>query len=447
MGRKSHTRALSVWMNGEKVGRWSFGPAAVQEFLYEASWLRSERARPISLSMPLRPGTEPYRAGVSEYFENLLPDNDDIRRRMQQRFGAESARPFDLLTATGRDCVGAIQIVPEDEQPPDVRQITGYPIEHDQVADVLRATLGTGFGHQGMDDNSAFRLSLAGAQEKTALLWHEEKWHIPTGATPTTHLIKLPIGHLADGLDLATSVENEWLCAHILEAYGIAAAACSIQVFGEFKTLVVERFDRKLSADGRWWLRLPQEDLCQANGLPSVKKYENDGGPGILKTMDLLLGSSEAESDRRDFMKRQVIFWLLAAIDGHAKNFSIFLQPGGRFQLTPSYDVLSAHPMLGHGRGLLPPQKITMAMALEGKSRHYEWSRIKARHWLATAKMAGFAGMHGLLAAVIEDTPRVLGAVKQQLPRNFPAKIASAIFSGIKTAADALNTELKEVKK
>lgn len=442
MGRRSHTRALAIWMNGEKVGRWTFTTGGVQEFLYAEDWSGSAHARPISLSLPLRPGDEPYRAGVAEYFENLLPDNEDIRRRMQERFGAESGRAFDLLTAVGRDCVGAIQIVPEDTEPPKVTQITAKPVNEAEIAQILRATLRPGIGLQQGDDEGAFRLSLAGAQEKTALLWHEGHWAVPTGATPTTHLVKLAIGKLPDGLDLATSVENEWLCAQILEKFGVATAKCRIETFEEFKTLVVERFDRRLSDDGKWWIRLPQEDLCQAHGLPPSKKYENHGGPGIVKIMELLLNSNSAEADRRDFMKRQLIFWLLAAIDGHAKNFSLFLQAGGRFNLTPSYDVLSAHPMLGHGRGLLPPQKITMAMALEGNNRHYKWNSIRARHWIETARLAGFSEMNPLMREVIDQTSGVAGAVRQHLPKGFPEHVAQTILDGMQSAAGSLQEEL-----
>lgn len=442
MGRRTHTRVLAVWMNGELVGRWTLGAGGAQKFAYADTWLASEFARPISLSLPLRPGAEPYRAGVAEYFENLLPDNDEIRRRMQQRLGAESTRAFDLLESAGRDCVGAIQLVPEGTEPPDVRQITGQRVDRPQVAEVLRATLGTGFGRQGAEDDKAFRLSLAGAQEKTALLLQEKTWMIPTGATPTSHILKLPIGHLAEGLDLSTSVENEWLCAQILREFGTAAAHCQIETFGDFKTLVVERFDRKLSDNGKWWLRLPQEDLCQAHGLSPSKKYEHDGGPGVVKIMTLLLGSREAEKDRRDFMKRQLIFWLLAAIDGHAKNFSVFLLPGGRFQLTPSYDVLSAHPMLGHGKGLLPPQRIKLAMAIEGNNRHYHWNGIRARHWRETARRCGLPGIDELMEEVVAQATGVAVAIERQMPKGFPARVAATILGGMTQAARDLGQEL-----
>ena len=119
MGRPSKSRVLSVWMNGERVGDWRRSGGR-QEFLYAESWLASSAARPISLSLPLRPSQEPYRDGVEEFFDNLLPDNRQIRERIQRRFHAGSTGAFDLLTEIGRDCVGALQLMPEGQAPMNV---------------------------------------------------------------------------------------------------------------------------------------------------------------------------------------------------------------------------------------------------------------------------------------------------------------------------------------
>jgi serine/threonine-protein kinase HipA len=215
-----------------------------------------------------------------------------------------------------------------------------------------------------------------------------------------------------------------------------------MQSFGEFKTLVVERFDRKLSEDGKWYVRLPQEDLCQATATPPALKYESDGGPGIAAAMDLLLGSERAEDDRRDFLRTQVVFWMLAAIDGHAKNFSIFLLPGGAYRLTPRYDILSAHPTLGHGRGKLAPEKIRMAMAVAGKNRHYRWKEIGVRHWIETAKRHGLARMSEIVTEMVERTPSVVAHVRDGLPTGFRADIADAIIGGVAAAAKSLSLQL-----
>ena len=175
----------------------------------------------------------------------------------------------------------------------------------------------------GQDD---FRISVAGAQEKTALLRMGEQWCIPQGATPTTHIIKLPIGEIKQPnatLDLRESVDNEYLCLALARELGLAVPEAEIITTPRIRALAVTRFDRRWAQEGRVLLRLPQEDLCQAFGLPSAMKYESDGGPGIAAIMTFLLGSSEALKDRYDFMKFMVFQWLTGATDGHAKNFSI----------------------------------------------------------------------------------------------------------------------------
>ncbi|VDR27347.1 Serine/threonine-protein kinase HipA [Raoultella terrigena] len=177
----------------------------------------------------------------------------------------------------------------------------------------------------------------------------DDRWCIPTATTPTTHIIKLPIGEIRQPdavLDLSESVDNEYLCLALAQALGFAVPEAEIITTRSIRALAVERFDRRWAQENTRLLRLPQEDLCQAFGIPSSMKYESDGGPGIASIMAFLLGSSEALKDRDDFMKFIVFQWLIGATDGHAKNFSIFLQPGGSYRLTPFYDIISAFPLL-----------------------------------------------------------------------------------------------------
>ena len=436
MARPSTRRSLAIWMNGERVGRWSMQPGKPDELAYSPDWLASEGARPISLSMPLRP--TPYQGDVvAAYFDNLLPDNRRVRERLQRRFGARSPGSFDLLAEIGRDCIGAIQILPDDAPLADVKTIASEAISSGQIEDLLSSMLTTPIGRGDTDDD--FRISLAGAQEKTALLRLGEQWRRPKGATPSTHILKLPIGTGGGGIDLSTSVENEWLCAQILKAYGIPVADCSIERFGEQKVLVVERFDRKRAADGSWIVRLPQEDFCQAFGVPSDRKYEAEGGPGIRAIMKMLLGSSQAERDRTDFLKTQMLFWMLCAIDGHAKNFSVFLEAGGGYRLTPRYDVLSAFPVLGKSRGKIPPNKAKMAMAVESKNRHYLWQTIQPRHWEETARRCGMGAAYPRLRdELIEQTGPAISAVTEVIPKEFPSAVADSILESLRITRDTL---------
>lgn len=436
MGRKSKRRTLSVRMNGELIGWWSILFQGVHQFRYSESWLTSPLRRPLSLSMPLNPATEVYRGGIVEfYFENLLPNNMDIRRRLQYRFGTSGTGAFNLLKEIGHDCVGAVQLLPEDESSPSVKQIDGDPLSEAEIAEILRTIGSPRFFSLRSND---FRISLAGAQEKTAFLLHNDSWQVPHGTTPTTHIFKLPLGAIGRGqIDLSTSVENEWLCMKILEAYGVRCAATEMSQFEEQKVLIVERFDRRRSSDASWWMRLPQEDMCQALGFSPDMKYESDGGPGILKIMKLLLASRTSAADRKHFFKTQILFWMLAAIDGHAKNFSIFIEPEGRFSLTPVYDVLSAYPVMGRGPGKYTVEKMRMAMAVHGKNRHYRWNNIVPRHWIHTAEAAGLdtSVAEDLLADLAKKTPKVIDTVSGRLPEQFPVEVAEPIFKGLAAAA------------
>lgn len=435
-GRPSLSKALSVWMNGERVGTWTTSQRGTDSFTYDRSWLASAHRRPLSLSLPLSREDKPFRGSVvSAYFENLLPDSAAIRKRLASRFGV-TTQPFALLEAIGRDCVGAVQLLPADAPAPNVRQIRATAIDEAGVAALLDRVISTTLP---LDDDDELRISLAGAQEKAALLWHENRWCVAHGPTPTTHILKLPLGRVgAVQADFSTSVENEWLCTRLLDAFGLPVAQCSIAHFGRHKVLVVERFDRRWFPE--WCARLPQEDFCQVFGVPPELKYEPDGGPGMADILTQLRGSEQFELDRRQFLKAQLLFWLLAAPDGHAKNFSIHLEEDGRFRLTPLYDVMSAWPVLGKGPNLFNPRKLKLAMAVDGKNRHYLVSEIQRRHWNEVAKRNALGhDFEPTIAEVLAAVPNAIAKVGAELPMGFPAKVSDPIFQGLMRQAELLD--------
>jgi len=422
--------SLFIYMNGYEVGEYIQRRSGAQEFIYHDFWLEHRSAIPLSLSLPL---TDKTHKGdiVYNYFDNLLPDSLDIRRRIQGKFGEKTSKPFDLLSCIGRDCVGAIQLLSEQAEV-DVKRIEGTPLDENKIANELRNYKTLPLGMSG-DQN--FRISLAGAQEKTALLLHNGKWHRPTGATPTTHIFKLPIGRIEHaGIDLSDSVENEWLCLEILRSFGLPVPAVSIEQFEDIKVLVVERFDRELAEDKSWIIRHPVEDMCQANGIAPALKYESDGGPGISPIMELLKSSLRPEDDRKQFMKTVFLFWLLGAIDGHAKNFSIFLKQGGRFELTPVYDVISAYPLAAKRQ--IETRKMNMAMALNGKNKHYAWHEIMPRHWFDESKKVDFPAseMNTIIEQTLDRIEAVIADVTSRLPAEFPDDIAGPVFDGTRKA-------------
>ena len=342
MARKRSHAPLRVLLNNHLVGRLAKEPGGGIVFRYAESWLARDRGIPVSLSLPLR--YDAYSgAPVSAFFENLLPDSEALRRRVAEKVGADGTDSYSLLSRIGRDCVGALQFMPEgDDVAGDTTKIEGQPVSDREIEKMLNNLAQAPLG---LDQDQDFRISVAGAQEKTALLFHQGKWWKPHGTTPTTHLFKTTLGKLPNGLGLSNSVENEFYCLKLMAAFGLPVNAVKMLRFGKTQALVIERFDRTWTPDGRL-LRIPQEDCCQALSIAPARKYQSEGGPGMVDILTLLKGSDTPAEDQKTFLKAQILFWLMGATDGHAKNFSLFLGPAGRFYLTPIYDVLTAQPSL-----------------------------------------------------------------------------------------------------
>ena len=427
MGRHRAYAPLHVLINNRRVGRLEKASSGAIEFRYDQTWLDWEPAFPVSLSLPLR--KSPYRgAHVAAVFENLLPDNTDVRRIIAERTGATSADAYGLLEQIGRDCVGALQFLPDGEIVHATAPATGEPLTDAQIETILanlaRAPLG-------LDLEQNFRISVAGAQEKTALLYQDGQWKRPTGATATTHILKPQLGQIptpSGTIDLSNSVENEHYCLKLIEAYGLKVAKTQIARFGERTVLVIERFDRAWR-DNKL-LRLPQEDFCQALSTPPSQKYQNQNGPGAVDILRLLKASDTPQDDQAAFLKSQILFWLVGATDGHAKNFSLFLKPNGRFSMTPLYDVLSAQPAFD--AKAIPHRAYTLAMSA-GAKRHYKILDIHGRHFAETAKEAGLRPP--MVKAVIEEifdlSSNASALALAQMPEGFHQAVHDSISGAI----------------
>lgn len=425
MGRRRRYVPLNVFLNSRLVGQLLRESSGAISFKYDNTWLEWQNTLPISMSLPLRKDRY-IGAPVIAVFENLLPDNEPIRRRVAERVGAQGTDAFSLLSEIGRDCVGALQFLPEDDEPQAVGTLTGEPLSENQIGVMLRELDVVPLGIRSEND---FRLSLAGAQDKTALLYHNGQWMRPGGTTPTTHILKPQIGKLPNGMDLSNSVENEYLCMKLMENFGLRTAQTEMKTFGDQKALVIERFDRLWTRDGRL-LRLPQEDCCQALSIPPTRKYQNEGGPGIVEIMELLRASDDPTQDRQDFFKANILFWLMGATDGHAKNFSIGLLPGGRFRLTPLYDVLTVQPTVDAGR--IEPKDFKLAMRM-GKSHHYKVNDVLGRHILQTGLQAGLS--KELVGQVFEEihaqAKNAIANTFDNLPVGFPEPLTTSIAGAV----------------
>ena len=433
MARRKTHKPLNVLINNRHVGCLEKETSGAIKFQYVKEWLEWEHSFAVSLSLPLRKAA--YRGElVAAVFDNLLPDNPNIRRIVAERTGAGGIDAFSLLEQIGRDCVGAMQFLPDDLQADARMEVRGESVTEEEIerilANLARAPLG-------IDPEHEFRISVAGAQEKTALLFHEGQWMRPLGTTPTTHILKPQIGKIptAFGLiDMAASVDNEHYCLKLLEAFGLPVNQTEIQTFGKRRVLVVERFDRLWQDDDRL-LRLPQEDFCQALGVPSTRKYQatvegHQNGPGIVDIISLLQASDESTRDQAAFFKAQILFWLIGATDGHAKNFSIFLRPGGGFSLTPFYDVLSAQQAFDANQ--IPRKSYRLAMSF-GKSRKYKILEITGRHFVETGKEAGLgpAIIREVITSVLEVADATTDKALTEMPVDFSVQIHECVKRAI----------------
>lgn len=438
MGRRPAYAPLRVYLNNRQVGTLSREASGAISFFYHEDWLAWEHALPVSLSLPLR--ETPYRGEpVTAVFENLLPDSDTLRRLVAEKVGARGIDAYSMLSKIGHDCVGALQFIAGDDEAIDsTGKLEGETVDAAAIEKILT---GLSQAPLGLDRDDAFRISVAGAQEKTALLRHEGQWLKPHGTTPTTHILKTQIGKLPNDIDLSDSVENEYYCLKLTGAFGLPVNSAEIETFGETKALVIERFDRRWAKDGRL-LRLPQEDCCQALSVPPTLKYQNDGGPSMVDILGLLKGSDTPIEDQEVFLKAQLIFWLIGATDGHAKNFSVFLTPGGSYRMTPLYDILTAQPALNARQ--IERKQMKMAMSV-GDRRHYRFDQIHGRHFVQTAVKAGLSKKRA--TSIIEEVaalaPEALEASTNALPKDFPPSVVEAVHDAVKARLGGL-TLVKE---
>ncbi len=441
--RKTHV-PLDVLINGRLAGQLDKETSGAISFRYDDSWLEWGHRFAISLSLPLR--STVYRgAPVAAVFDNLLPDNPNIRRRVAERTGAAGTDAYSLLEQIGRDCVGAMQFLPPGEKGREDRTIHGEPISDRSIEKMLANLSGVPLG---IDPEHEFRISVAGAQEKTALLNFEKRWMTPVGITPTTHILKPQIGKIPTStgvIDMASSVDNEHYCLTLLNEFGLDIAQTHIQTFGRRRVLVVERFDRQWRGD-KELLRIPQEDCCQALGIPPTRKYQStvighQNGPSAVDILKLLAASDEPAKDRANFFKSQIIFWLIGATDGHAKNFSIYLRPGGGFALTPFYDVLSAQPAFDKKQ--IPNNRYKLAMSV-GTSRKYKILDIWGRHFVETAREAGFGKtqIKAMFDEIRERAPDAAEKALARMPKSFERSIHESVANAIETRLPRLQNAL-----
>ena len=334
-------------------------------FDYADDYQHALNATPLSVSMP--PQVRSHRdREIDPWLWGLLPDNDAVLSRWARQFQVARA-PFALLaTPIGEDCAGAVRFASPDHVN-DALSRSGEVawITEDDVAALLRDLIEDSTTWLGRNFTGQF--SLAGAQAKTALLFRDGQWGIPSGATPTTHILKPAVAGLDDH-DL-----NEHLCLDAARRVGLLAARTRVAQFGDQSAIVVDRYDRVEGDAGV--TRIHQEDVCQALSVYPRDKYQNAGGPSpkdIAALLRRVMAPRDADAAVCRFADALIWNWLIGGTDAHAKNYSLLLA-GDQVRFAPIYDVASALPYGMHEK------KLRMAMKL-GSSydvfpHHNSWPR------------------------------------------------------------------------
>ncbi|MBD1564312.1 type II toxin-antitoxin system HipA family toxin [Vibrio sp. S12_S33] len=439
MGANLHNPILYVHAtnNNMLVGQFVQQSKTNGAFSYSDEWLAYDSAFPISLSLPLVKG-ERSSFNALNFMHNLLPDLEEERLSIAHSVGVQSNDVFTLLSKIGHDCTGGISFT-ESREPPKIgwkyREISAS--ELNELVTQRKSFLPF-FGD--------YRPCISGTQRKTTLTRLNGKWYVPQEKSLSSHIIKFPMDVIAQSnsvLDMSGSVENEFICTQIAKELGFKVPDIEIiTAESGAKALAIKRFDRCFG-DGVV-TRRHQEDFCQIFGVPEHQKYQSENNLSVSKIVDALSLSAESKVNNYDFFKFMILQCLLGATDGHLKNFSVHIAPGGHYQLAPFYDLLSAYPAVG-ATGL-NKRKLKLAMGLKA-SRGYKYhiNKICLRHIEQTANQFGISNTncHEIISAFLAQFSSALSSVDNRFPEKEFTLVKDAICQHATEIVGKLNRTIK----
>ena len=424
---------LEVVIEGDLIGRVRMNKAGRLSFDYESGWRDSRNGYSLSVSMRLADITYSHSA-VWPYLWNLLPENPNILQRWGQQFHVSSSSPFKLLKFVGADVPGAAQFLPpaafaavRAQHTPSIDWIS-----LDELAQRLTQLRSDVAAVRRPGDRG--KMSLPGAQAKTAFCWDEQRnrWGVPSGRAPTTHIIKPAIPGF-DGL-----VENEHLCQDVARRLGLLAARSSVLTLNETTYIVIERFDRLPPLRGSAFVRrVHQEDMCQALGLMPGAKYQQDGGPGVPDIVALIRRvGSDPDTDVYRFIDANAFNWLIGGTDAHAKNYSLLIGAGDEIRLSPLYDLSSQLPY---------PELIDQRVAMK-IGDEYDIPLIGFSEWQALASVCAVDSelLMNRLRHLADALPDAVSAARDQaladgLNREVVTTLADLLIQHAKARRATLN--------
>ncbi|MFT6182188.1 MAG: serine/threonine-protein kinase HipA [Akkermansiaceae bacterium] len=408
------SKLLDVYLHQNLVGQLEQDRQGRISFRYTSSWLSSAEAAPLSQSLPLQEKSFSSR-DCQGFFAGVLPEEEN-RKLIATILGVSANNDFSLLEQIGGECAGAVSFLPSGKSP--IRDETSYQLlTEEELAETLRELPRRPL----MAGKKDIRLSLAGAQNKLAVHVSDRGISLPLHHAPSTHILK-PAPERFPEL-----VANETFCLELAALSGLPTAPAIIGSAGGIAYLLMERYDRTHSTEGSLQ-RLHQEDFCQALGLPPHLKYQNEGGPSVAQSFQLLRKVSSAPAPDVIALLEALIFnFLIGNNDAHGKNFSLLYSGKNQTRLAPFYDLVSTT--------CYPELTDKMAMKIGSK---YLPRDLRSRHWQTLWQEAELSETQAR-KRVLQFTDKVLGLAKSSTARG---EIISTIKAQITFRASLLKKHL-----
>lgn len=375
---------LNIFFGNKKAGSLESTENRGVIFVYDEKYLNDKTSVPLSASLPLQ-REEFSQKQCIPFFSGLLPE-EDSRKKIADYLHISETSTLKLLEALGGECAGLISILSEDEDDLFSKE-TSYkldsknyePLDDNRLSEFIEKMNTRPL----IKADDKLRLSLAGAQEKLALAKINEEWYLPLNGSPSTHILK----PTRTG-SLSSLAQNEYICMKLAKSFGLPVPDVDLLKIAEKEIFVVERYDRIKEADSIQ--RLHQEDFCQALGIMSTSKYQNDGGPGIADIFNTILKVCTVPALESQKFLRYVLFnYVIGNCDSHGKNYSM-LYKNNRVELSPLYDVVSTIIYSGL------TNKLSMKIG-----KHYEIQKVTQEDFSLLAESLNIK--YSVLANIFKD--------------------------------------------
>ena len=387
-----------VYINNNYVGILSKNDKGEICFQYD-----KKAKNQLSLSLPIR--EEIYlNKDCNGFFNGLLPESEHVRIAIGKKYGINPKNDFSMLSAIGYDCAGAVAFF--EEKPKNLKEyyeIKGNLLSEDELEKYIKE-LPTKPLALGSDK----RLSLAGAQDKTAVVVINDKIAIPDDNVPSTHILKPAISGLKE------SIENEYICLKVAENLGIEIPNIKIGKANNTNYFLIKRYDREV-IDGKI-KRIHQEDFCQASNIPSAYKYQSEGGVEFKRCIEILKMTTRPAVSIKQFVELMIFNYLIGNNDAHGKNFSILHYDNGEIVFAPAYDILCTC--------VYPELSSKMAMKIGG---YYESEKIYPRHFERMAKDIGIS--YTQVKKILINQCKILPDIVKETSQTFENTVGNDIFN------------------